>query len=254
MSDGFDVSVAGVHLPFPAMNASGAWSSTAAELRDLARSASGAIVLKTATVHPFLHPEYRSLHNPGFDKMVPLVRELAADPARPVIASIAGAAPDEYATLARAFADAGAAMIEVNFADPYVAATLAPFEDRDALRAVLRKLVAASAVPISVKLPERTPLGWRALSAELLDAGVRVAVARNDFAGFEKLLLESGRQLEVIAVGGVESGYDVSRALAKGAKAVQVGSALLREGPQLFARLEREMRAARARLAGGRGS
>jgi dihydroorotate dehydrogenase (fumarate) len=251
MSAEFATTVGGVRLPFPAMNASGARSSSAGELRDLARSATGAIVLKTATVHPFLHPQYRSLHNPGFDKMVPLVRELVAQARCPVIASVAGTAPDEYATLARAFAEAGASLVEANLADPWVAATLAPFDDRDALRAVLRMLVAASAVPVSVKLPERPALGWRALSGELLEAGIRVAVAKNDFAGFEKLLLESGRELEVIAVGGVESGYDVSRALAKGAKAVQVGSALVREGPALFARLEREMSSARARSAGG---
>src|SRR6266403_3069142 len=104
--------IAGIQLPFCAMNASGAWSSTAAELRALARSATGAIVLKTATVHPFVHPDYRSLHNPGYDKLLPLVRELAGIASCPIVASVAGAAPDEYATLARAFGEAGAALIE----------------------------------------------------------------------------------------------------------------------------------------------
>ena len=80
--------IAGVRFPFCAMNASGAAASTASELRALARSATGAIVLKSATVHPFVHPEYRSLHNPGFDKLVPLVRELVEIAACPVIASI----------------------------------------------------------------------------------------------------------------------------------------------------------------------
>jgi dihydroorotate dehydrogenase len=247
-ADAFETTIAGVRLPFPAMNASGVWSSTAGELRELARSRSGAIVLKTATVHPFLHPQYRSLHNPGYEGLVALVRELAAEGTRPVIASVAGAAPDEYATLARAFADAGAALIEANLADPYVTSTLAPFEDVDALREVARRL-GACPVPVSVKLPERVPIGYRALGTELVQAGIRVVVARNDFAGFEKLLVETDRQLEVVVVGGIESGYDVSRALGKGARAVQVGSALLREGPALFARLERELR-----RAGGRPS
>src|SRR5881296_2044673 len=96
-------SIAGIRFPFCAMNASGAWSSTASELRALARSVTGAIVLKTATVHPFVHPEYRSLHNPGHDKLVPLVRELTALAACPIVASIAGATADEYGTLARVF-------------------------------------------------------------------------------------------------------------------------------------------------------
>ena len=50
----------------------------------------------------------------------------------------------------------------------------------------------------------------------------------------------------MIAVGGIHSGYDVRRALAKGARAVQVRSALVEEGPGVFARLEREMRMARS--------
>src|SRR5437867_7754016 len=95
--------IGGVRFPFCAMNASGAWSSTATELRALARSGTGAIVLKTATVHPFVHPEYRSLQNPGYDRWIPFVRELTAEAPCPVIASIAGATADEYATLARAF-------------------------------------------------------------------------------------------------------------------------------------------------------
>jgi len=242
--------VAGVRFPFCAMNASGARSSTAADLRELARSDTGAIVLKTATLHPFLHPEYRSLHNPGYDKLLPFVRELAAGSARPVVASIAGTTADEYATLARAFAEAGAALVEANLADPYVAATLAPVEETATLRALLARLVAVCTVPLSVKLPERAGLPYRLLGEELARAGVSVVVAKNDFAGFQKLLLETGPGLEVIAVGGIRSGYDVTRALTRGAKAVQVGSALVEEGPGIFARLAREMRAAQ----GARGA
>lgn len=236
--------VAGVRLPFCAMNAAGAWSSNAAELRALARSETGAIVLRSATVHPFVHPAYRSLHNPGFDALVPLVRELAGGPGRPVVASIAGATVDEYATLARAFGEAGAALVEANLADPYVAATLAPFEERATLRALLRRLAAAP-VPVSLKLPDRSALPHRLLVAEVAEAGLHVVVVKNDFAAFEKLLLEAGPALEVIVAGGIRSGYDVSRALAKGARAVQVRTKLLEEGPGLFARLAREMRVAR---------
>src|SRR2546429_7600191 len=104
--------IAGNRFPFCAMNAAGAWSSTASELRALARSATGAIVLKTATWHPFVHPAYRSLHNPGHDKLLPLVRELAAQAPCPVVASIAGVTADEYANLARAFGEAGGAVVE----------------------------------------------------------------------------------------------------------------------------------------------
>ncbi len=237
--------IAGVHFSFCAMNASGAWSSTASDLRALARSETGAVVLRTTTLHPFVHPAYRSLHNPGYDKLLPLVRELAEQTACPVIASIAGATVDEYATLARAFGAAGAAMVEANLADPWVAATLGPWDERDTLRRLLAKLAAGATTPVAVKLPGRIGVSYRVLGAELAEVGIQVVVTPNDFTGLEKLRLEGGTDLEPIAAGGIRSGYDVSRALAKGARAVQVDAALVDEGPGIFARLAREMRVAR---------
>jgi len=240
----FAATVAGVHLAFCAMNTADAVAS-AHELRPLVTSRTGAIVLRTATVHPFLHPAFRSLHNPGHDKLVPLVRELVATGGPPVVASIAGSSVEEYVFLARTFAEAGVAWIEADLADPWVAATVAPFEEPAALRDLARRTASAAPVPVAVRLPERTALPYARIGDVLRDAGVRVVVVRNDFAGLEKFVLEAGTGFDVIAVGGIHSGYDVRRALAKGARAVQVRAALVEEGPGVFARLEREMRMAR---------
>jgi dihydroorotate dehydrogenase len=232
--------IAGVVLPFCAMNAAGVRSSTARELLALAESASGAVVFRSATVHPFLHPAFRSLHNPGYDRYLPLLAELNAC-GKPLIPSIAGASTDEYLTLARAFGGAGADLIEVNLADPYVAATLAPWDDAAALAGVLGTIRAASPRPLVLRCPERIPLPLADLARVLGDTDTAAVVLANAFEVMEKFLIERGpRAPAVIALGGVESGYDLASALRKGAAAVQVTAALAREGPAIFARLARE--------------
>jgi dihydroorotate dehydrogenase len=47
--------------------------------------------------------------------------------------------------------------------------------------------------------------------------------------------------LDLIAVGGVSNGKDAHGALSRGAKAVQIGSALMKEGPGAFARIQHEL-------------
>src|SRR5207244_12758483 len=106
-----------------------------------------------------------ALEHPVHDKRLPLGRELAAQAPCPVAPSIAGTTADEYANLARAFGEAGAALVEANLADPWVAATLAPWEERDVLRALLARLAASATVPVAVKLPERIGVPYRALAA-----------------------------------------------------------------------------------------
>ena len=241
---GFGTVVTGVRLPFCAMNAAGT-ATTVDDVRALRRSRTGAIVLMTTTVHPFVHPGFRELHNPGFDKLLPLVRELAADTDRPVVASIAGATIEEMGFLAKAFADAGAAAVEANLAERWVESTLAPLESETTLQELGRRLSACGR-PVWVTLPERVPMPYGLLIRALFDAGVRAVVAHNDFHGYEKLMLEAPRPIDVIVGGGIASGYDVVRAMQKGAKAVQVGSTLRTEGVGIFARLEREMKKAAA--------
>ena len=77
--------------------------------------------------------------------------------------------------------------------------------------------------------------------AVALDWGLIVPVLKNA----DELLLAITTPLDVVVLGGVDSAWDVSRALTKGAKAVQLGPGLGADGVAVFARLEREMRTAR---------
>jgi len=235
----------GVALRFAAMNAASSVVSMG-ELRALARSRVGAVVVRTTTVHPFLHPEFRSLKNPGAEKLAPVVHELAAmEGGLPVVASVAGGTIQEFVALARTFGEAGAAAVEAHLGEPWVEATLAPCEDAETLHALAAGMVEASAAPVWVRLPDRCRLPYRVVVEALLAAGVRAAVIDNEFTRFEKLLLDRRPGLDVIALGGIDSGWDVSRALGKGACAVQVGPTLGPDGIDVFARLEREMHGGR---------
>jgi len=53
--------------------------------------------------------------------------------------------------------------------------------------------------------------------------------------------------LDLIAVGGVSTGSDAHEALRRGAKAVQIGSALVKEGPGVFRRIQQEFLADQGR-------
>jgi dihydroorotate dehydrogenase len=235
----------GVAMRFPAMNAAGSVISMG-ELKALTRSRTGAVVMRTTTLQPFLHPEFRSLKNPGVGKLAPVVREIADAGGPPVVASVVGGTIDEFVLLARTFGEAGAAAIEAHLGESWVEATLAPCENAETLHALAAGMAAASAAPVWVRLPDRCELPYRVVVEALRAGGVRAVVVRNEFTRFEKLLLEVRPGLDVIALGGIHSGWDVSRALGKGASAVQVGPTLSPDGVDVFARLEREVHAARA--------
>ena len=93
-----------------------------------------------------------------------------------------------------------------------------------------------------MKIPERPAIPYARLVDVLVENGVRAVVVRNDFASFEKLLVEARRPIDVVAAGNIGSAHDVSRALAKGARAVQIDAWLRTDGPGIFAHLERDLR------------
>ena len=238
--------IAGVSFPFCLMNAAGALSTSRAELLALAHSESGAVVTKSITPESFLDPGAQcGLENPGHAYYVELVPELRRT-GKPVIASVAGLTVEEFVLVAQALAAAGADLVEINFNDPHVHTHLAPFASAGRLSQLASTIRQAVRAPLAVKLPMTVPLPLVEVAAALLDSGIPAAICHNNSANGDPsqaqvILHASAGRLDVIGVGGVSRGVEALIVLRSGIKAIQIGSAVVKEGVGVFARLRREM-------------
>lgn len=235
----------GVPLALPLMNAPGTIE-TVRDVEALLAIGPGALCLRPVTVHPFVHPEFRSMRNPGHDRLLPLVRQLVELDVAPVIACVAGAAPEEIGFLVRVFGEAGAALVQLHLAEPWVAATLAPFQDLETLARTCAVAREHAATPLLCDVPTAARRHYAEVGRVLRETGIGGAVVRGDFTGLEKFVLEAGRDdLEIVALGDVDTGWAARRALDKGARAIQLDRPLRIEGPAALGRIADELRATR---------
>ncbi len=104
--------LAGLSFPSCLMNASGAWSGTHEELRELAALATGAVVIKTTTTQARVEEvQGCGIENPGQPYYLAVLAELRAA-GKPVIGSVAGYTTAEYVVPAQAYALAGVQIVE----------------------------------------------------------------------------------------------------------------------------------------------
>ena len=158
---------------------------------------------------------------------------------------------------------AGVAIIELNLADDYVARSVAPFSAFERLEAILGRVRGETGAVLAVKMPPLAKLPFEVSAIADLMKAIRIAivVCANDLPGELEIDLASGivkgppralsqahafyreseGQLEVVAVGGINRGRDAYLAHLAGATAVQVGSAIMKEGPAALARIDREV-------------
>jgi dihydroorotate dehydrogenase (fumarate) len=235
--------LAGMHLPLCLMNASGAWSGTREELRELAASATGAVVLKTTTTQARVDEvKGCGIENPGQPYYLALLPELQAT-GKPIIGSIAGFNAAEYVALAQAYAQAGVPLVELNLSDPVVPCNRGGTCDLTAVDEVVQAVRRAVQGPLAVKLPALPDQAVSRAMELLRRHHVEVFVCNTpQVAAFAQTI---DAAIDIIAVGGVSTGKDAQAALTHGAKAVQIGSALMKEGPGVFTRLQQELSAAR---------
>ena len=252
------IRLGGIDLHSTIMNASGPRSAERGEIYELSAVHAGALVFKSCNLAGLEAPE--NLRNRGVEHFAAIAGELAAR-GKQIIGSVVGTSEDEFITVARTLDRAGVAILELNLADDYVANSVAPFASFKRLKALVGGVRGAVNGVLAVKLPPRSPFAPRALADLLKSMQVAIAVCQNDLpkdleidlaTGSVKgklralshahaMYQESENLLDIVAVGGINSGRDAYLAHLSGAKGLQVGSALMKEGAGALGRIDREL-------------
>ncbi len=216
------------------------------------------------------------LTNPGCHAEVPILQEskkrLNAIGV-PLFASIFAPTAEEFGEVARVIAEAEPDLIEINISCPNVASDFGtPFSATAQSAAEVTRIVRAAVdLPISVKLaPNVYNLGEiaRAVAEEganaitaintvpgmLIDAYAASPILKNTTGGLSGPAIKpvalravweiaQSVDLPIIGTGGIASGIDAAEMIMAGATLVGVGSALVDDGPAVFARINEELKA-----------
>lgn len=214
------------------------------------------------------------LTNPGCQEELPILIETKKRLNAlgvPLFASIFAGTVEEFGEVAKVIALAEPDLIEVNISCPNVASDFGePFSANPvSAAAVTRSVRAAVSVPISVKLAPNVPNlaqiakavvaeGANAITAintvpaMLIDAYAGRPVLKNKTGGLSGLAikpialravweLSQAVSVPIIGTGGVTKGLDAAEMIMAGASLVGVGSAVVNDGPAVFARIAREL-------------
>jgi dihydroorotate dehydrogenase (fumarate) len=253
------IRLGGVELSSSVMNASGPHSAERGEIYELSARHQGALVFKSCNVEGLEAPE--NLKNRGVEHFAAIARELVPRH-KVIIASVVGNTEDEIVKVAGILDRAGVKIVELNLADDYVMNSVAPFASYERLKALVGRVHGEIGAALAIKLPPKPgAIEAKTLANMLKEMGVSVAVCANDLPKDLEVDIATGlikggaRPLsqahafwrlsdgvyDVVAVGGVNTGRDAYVAHLTGAKAVGVGSALMKEGAGALGRIDREL-------------
>jgi dihydroorotate dehydrogenase (fumarate) len=197
---------------------------------------------------------------------------------KPVIASVAGLCEDDFPAIARVINEAGPDLVEVNLSCPNIAGKPQIGYDVDASERLMRRVRPLITVPMGVKLPPYFDPAHHQIMGDIIgrcgvdflnlinsvgnalmvdaDAEAVVIKPKGGFGGLggaviKPVALANVRAfykhfkgaMPIIGTGGVVNGIDAFEHFLCGASAVQVGTTLVEEGIEVFARLEKELAA-----------
>jgi len=269
------IQIAGLNMQNPTMLASGILGVSAETLKAVAEAGAGAVVTKSIGLKPssgypnptviqvecgFLNAV--GLPNPGIHKFVKEIRKLR-DIGVPIIVSVFGFSPEEYAETSSLAIEAGASAIELNLSCPHVKGTGAEIgQDPNMVKLMVKSVKDRIDKPVFAKLTPNiahiTELAEAAASAgaDAITAINTVKAMAIDVETFKPILANkfgglSGAAIKPIAVrcvyeiydavnvpiigcGGIRNWRDAVEFMLAGASAVQIGSAIAFEGFSIF--------------------
>ncbi len=207
-----------------------------------------------------------------YAELIPQLRKFG----KPVVASVAGLCEDDFPVIATAINAAEPDLIEVNLSCPNIAGKPQIGYDPEASERLLKRVRRVISVPMGVKLPPYfDPAHHEAMGKVLgrcdvdflnminsvgnglvVDSEKEAVVIKpkGGFGGLGGTLIKPVAlanvrafykifegTMPIIGTGGVMNGLDVFEHFLCGASAVQIGTLLVEEGLDVFARLEREL-------------
>jgi len=281
---GADVSVEllGMRLESPLLLASGVLGETGPSMLRVLEAGAAGVVTKSIGPEPRDgHPNptvvdlgpsmvnAMGLPNPGVEAFSEELAWLRERTDRPVIVSVFGADPGEYASVARRLAPLVDA-VELNLSCPHAQGYGAELgSDPDMLERVVRSVVGAVEVPVLAKLTPNTSdivalaraaqrggasglVAVNTLRGMVVDVEMGVPALANAYGGLSgdgiravgvRCVHEiaSSVDLPVVGVGGVSTAEHALEYLMAGATAVQVGTAVKSRGVQVFSAIGQEL-------------
>jgi dihydroorotate dehydrogenase (NAD+) catalytic subunit len=277
---GPDISVelCGMRLESPLLLASGVLGETGPSLLTVLEGGAAGVVTKSIGPEPkdghpnptvvTLGPSMLNamgLPNPGAEAFSEELAWLKERTDRPVIASVFGADPAEYAKVASTLAPMAGA-VELNLSCPHAKGYGAEIgSDPDMLEEVVAAVVDAVSVPVLAKLtPNTRDIVSLAAAAErggasglvavntlrgmVVDVEMGVPALANAYGGLSGEALRpvgvrcvneiaNAVDLPVVGVGGVATANDALEYMMAGATAVQLGTAIRSQGPNVFGKI-----------------
>jgi dihydroorotate dehydrogenase (NAD+) catalytic subunit len=279
------VNLAGLRLANPTMLASGILGYSAETLETIVKGGAGAVVTKSVGLKPrngYANPTVvqiscglinaMGLPNPGIDEFVKEIRQAKTVLNVPLITSVYGYSEEEYATVAKKAANAGADAVELNVSCPHVRETGSEIgQNPKILAEVVAKVKAVMDKPVFVKLsPNVTNIveiaeaavkaGADALTAintvkaMAIDTEIAMPILSNKTGGLSgptikpiavRCVYEIHEQVKVpiVGCGGIADWRDAVEFLLAGASAVQIGTAIALKGPGVFKSVARGIEA-----------